>query len=185
MRHFDFLDTARRSALFHRLPQYVSGEGDRRLLATGLGATLYAPGTRADLPADALRQGAAGVAAMVFCLEDAIADDEVDAAEGNVIAALRTLGSVSPHAVPMLFVRVRDESQLRRIVAALGSRSSALAGFVLPKFGEEHGEGQLEAVEASSGLLGRRLWAMPVLETPEVIFRESRTDALLAIRRLI
>src|ERR1700712_5003698 len=116
MRHFAFLDDARRAELFHRLPGYVAPEGDRLQIATGLGATLYSPGTRADLAADARRQAAAGVASMVFCLEDAVADDEVDGAEKNVIAALMALSNVPRGELPLIFVRVRDQPQLSRIV---------------------------------------------------------------------
>ncbi len=184
MRHFAVLDEARRSTLFHRLPCSIAPDADRLSIATGLGATLYAPGTRGDLVAVALRRAAAGVTSMVFCLEDAIADDEVDAAEANVIASLRTLSSVAPDQRPMVFVRVRDEAQLHRIVATVQGRADALAGFVLPKFGEQDGAAQLEAVEAGSERLGRRLWAMPVLESPEIIYRETRVDTLLAVRRL-
>lgn len=190
MRHFAFLDDARRAELFHRLPEYVAPDGDRRQLATGLGATLYAPGTRRDLAADVRRQAAHGVASMVLCLEDAVSDDEVDGAEHNVIAALMALSTVPAGELPMVFVRVRNEAQLRRIVRTLAPRTgqhraAALAGFVLPKFSEETGAAQLEAVEAASERLGRRLWAMPVLETPDIIYRETRVDALLAVRRLL
>jgi citrate lyase beta subunit len=185
MRHYAFLDDDRRVELFHRLPEHVAPDGDRRQVATSLGATLYSPGTRVDLAADARRQGRAGVTSMVFCLEDAIADDEVDGAEQNVIAALMALSKVPDGELPLIFVRVRDAAQLTRIVATLGARASALAGFVLPKFSEETGPAQLEAVEAASERLGRRLWAMPVLETPEIIYRETRVDALLAVRRLL
>src|SRR4051794_27406285 len=184
MRHFALLDEARRSTLFHRRPEPVGPDSDRLLLATALGATLYAPGTRGDLVAVALRQAALGVTSMVFCLEDAIADDEVALAEGNVIASLRRLSSVAADQRPLVFVRVRDEAQLNRIVATVQGRSAALAGFVLPKFGEQDGASQLEAVQAGSERLGRRLWAMPVLESPEIIYRETRVDTLLAVRRL-
>src|SRR4051812_33196395 len=125
MRHFAFLDEARRSTLFHRRPEPVGPDSDRLLLATALGATLYAPGTRGDLVAVALRQAALGVTSMVFCLEDAIADDEVAVAEGNVIASLRRLSSVAADQRPMVFVRVRDEAQLNRIVATVRGRSGA------------------------------------------------------------
>lgn len=184
MRHFAFLDDARLEELFLLRPGIVPADDDRLRIATALGATLYAPGTRRDLAADARRQGAAGVVSMVFCLEDAIADDDVETAERNVVAALRSLAD-APDQLPMIFVRVRDEPQLTRIVADVADRPVALAGFVLPKFGEESGAAQLEAVEAASERIGRRLWAMPVLETPEIIYRETRVDALLAIRRLL
>jgi citrate lyase beta subunit len=185
MRHFAFLDEVRRTALFHRLPGAIAPDADRLSIATALGATLYAPGTRTDLVPVALRQAAAGVTSMVFCLEDAIADDEVAAAEGNVIASLRTLSSFVDDQWPLVFVRVRDEAQLTRIVAAVAGRSDSLAGFVLPKFNEQEGASQLDAIEAASERLGRRLWAMPVLESPEIIYRETRVDALLAVRRLL
>src|SRR4051794_18579663 len=184
MRHFAFLDETRRSALFHRRPETVEPDSDRLRIATALGATLYAPGTRGDLVAVALRQAALGGTSMGFCLEDAIADDEVAAAEGNVIASLRTLSSVAADQRPLVFVRVRDEAQLNRIVATVQGRSEALTGFVLPKFGEQEGPSQLEAVEAASERLGRRIWAMPVLESPEIIYRETRVETLLAVRRL-
>jgi citrate lyase beta subunit len=185
MRHYAFLDDDRRSALFHRQPEDVGPDAERLQIATALGATLYAPGTRQDLAGDARRQAANGVTSMVFCLEDAVADDEVAEAETNVVGALRDLAASPAVLLPLVFVRVRDEQQLTRIVARLGALSTALAGFVLPKFGEECGQAQLEAVEAASEHLGRRLWAMPVLETPEIIYRETRIETLIAVRRLL
>jgi citrate lyase beta subunit len=185
MRHYAFLDDDRRSTLFHRQPEDVGPDSERLQIATALGATLYAPGTRADLASDARRQAGNGVTSMVFCLEDAVPDDAVAEAETNVVLALRELAASPPALLPLVFVRVRDEGQLTRIVARLGTLSTALAGFVLPKFGEESGQAQLEAVEAASERVGRRLWVMPVLETPEVIYKESRVEALVAIRRLL
>ncbi|MDQ1648191.1 MAG: hypothetical protein QOG60_248 [Frankiaceae bacterium] len=185
MRHYAFLDDDRRSALFHRQPEDVGPDAERLQIATALGATLYAPGTRQDLAGDARRQAANGVTSMVFCLEDAVADDEVAEAETNVVRALRDLAASPAVLLPLVFVRVRDEQQLTRIVARLGALSTALAGFVLPKFGEECGQAQLEAVEAASERVGRRLWAMPVLETPEIIYRETRIETLIAVRRLL
>ena len=131
MRHFAFLDDARRAELFHRLPGYVAPEGDRLQIATGLGATLYSPGTRADLAADARRQAAAGVASMVFCLEDAVADDEVAVAETNVVRALRELAASPPALLPLIFVRV---PRARRSTASRPARwrTSSLATSSIP-----------------------------------------------------
>ncbi|MBL7499842.1 HpcH/HpaI aldolase/citrate lyase family protein [Frankia sp. CNm7] len=189
MRHFAFLDAAATDALFHCPPQEISAADERRLVATALGATLYAPGTRPRLADDVRRQLAAGVASMVLCLEDAIADHEVPAAEANVVLALNELGDSPPAAGEspgLLFVRVRAAEQIPALVAGLTPAAAALlAGFVLPKFVEDTGEVALDAVLRAGDDLGRPLWAMPVLESPEVINRESRLETLLGVRRLL
>lgn len=189
MRHFPFLDSAASDALFHLPPAEITRGADRRLVATALGATLYAPGTRLRLADDVRRQSAAGVASMVLCLEDAIADHEVAAAEANVVHALNQLGDDPPilgDGPGLLFVRVRAAEQIPALVAGLSaSATDLLAGFVLPKFVEDSGEVALEAVLRAGDEVGRPLWAMPVLESPEVINRETRLETLLGVRRLV
>jgi citrate lyase beta subunit len=85
----------------------------------------------------------------------------------------------------MVFVRVRTAEQIRLVSDRIGTAHDVLTGFVLPKFTDESGRDALEAVVAASERLGRRLYAMPVLESPEMIFAESRTESLLAARRLV
>lgn len=61
-----------------------------------------------------------------------------------------------------------------------------LSGFVLPKFDENRGIAFLEAVaeaEAACGL--PRLYAMPVLETPDLLHLETRALALAGISRTV
>ncbi|ETA01798.1 ATP/GTP-binding protein [Frankia sp. CcI156] len=189
MRHFAFLGPETVDALFLRPPEDITVNDDRHLLATALGATLYAPGTRPRLASDVCRQTAAGVTSMVLCLEDSIADTEVAAAEANVVAALRALAAEPPWAagaMPLLFVRVRAVGQIPDLVDRLGPAGvGCLAGFVLPKFAEEGGEAAMEAVLRASETVGRPLWTMPVLESPQVINRETRVEALSAVRRLV
>jgi citrate lyase beta subunit len=189
MRHFAFLDPAARDALFHRPPAEIDRHGERQLVATALGATLYAPGTRPRLADDVRRQTAAGVASMVLCLEDAIADDEVPAAQANVVRALNELGDAPPSAGDgpgLLFVRVRAAEQIPALVAGLTPDAArVLAGFVLPKFVEDSGEVAMAAVLRACDTVGRQLWAMPVLESPEVMNRETRLESLLGVRRLV
>jgi citrate lyase beta subunit len=61
-----------------------------------------------------------------------------------------------------------------------------LTGFVLPKFGDDGiGTGYLEAVVEASARIGRRLLVMPVLESREIAFAESRLAALVGVRQLL
>lgn len=185
MRHFDFLSDLDRDRLFLRSPQHIGPDDDINLLAVALGATLYSPATRPRLAADIIKRAAHGVMSIVACLEDAIADEDLAVAEKNLVAQLRAYGAEVAAQRPLIFVRVRSAHQIPMIVNGLGEHVHLLTGFVLPKFTEETGPPFLDAVTEASTHIRRRLFAMPVLESPEVIFSESRTDVLLGVRRLL
>jgi citrate lyase beta subunit len=184
MRHFAFLDAAERDRLFLRPPRDFDVGADAGQLGIALGATLYCPATRPRLADDIVRRARSGVVSLVVCLEDSVPDDDVPWAEQNTVVALRNLAG-RPAELPMIFVRVRRVEQIAMLMAALGDAQQALTGFVIPKFNEDNGGSYLDAVVEASEQVGRRLLAMPVLESAEIGFVESRLDALLGARRLI
>ncbi len=184
MRHFDFLDAADRARLFFRAPENFGTGSDVELLAVGLGATLYSPATRPRIAADLMRRAAQGVTSFVVCLEDSIADTEVDDAQVNVIAQLRELGE-SGRDLPLIFVRVRTPCQIPLIVDQLGASQRVLTGFVVPKFSDSNGPAYLDAVAAASDRAGRTLLTMPVLESKDVVYAENRITNLLSIRDVL
>jgi len=184
LRHFAFLDDDDVARLFHRAPEPVDLDGGARGVAHALGATLYSPATRPSLVSDLVRARRLGVLASVICLEDSIPDSEVVAAQAHTVDTLRRLSEGDDEA-PLTFVRVRTVEQVEQVAVGLGSAHTALAGFVLPKFAAAGGASYLEAVRGASALLGRRLWSMPVVETPATIHVESRVDELVGIRELL
>ena len=184
MRHFEFLRKAEHSRLFARPPQPFALDDDPERLGVALGATLYCPATRPQLAADIRRRAAEGVVSVVVCLEDSVADADLADAERNAITQLKELGS-SDGPVPMVFVRVRKVEQVPMLLAALGEQVGVLTGFVIPKFSEENGSAYLDEVVAASDALGRRLLVMPVLESSELSFVETRVSSLLGARRLL
>lgn len=187
MRHFDHIDAARRKHLFHRHPRPFDRHDDPAVLAVALGATLYSPATRPVLADDVLRSARRGVKSMVLCLEDAIGDDEVEAAEANLVAQLRLLhGTVGDGAeVPLLFIRVRYPRQIGDLIGRLGDAAALVSGFVLPKFTPATGGAFLDAVEDTAQRSGLRLLAMPVIESPEAVYAETRTEMLHEVARLL
>lgn len=158
-------------------------ESDRRLISIALGATLYVPATRADLASVIVKRSAEGVTSMVIDLEDAVADTEEEQALRATVDALSELAALR-WAKVFLFVRVRSTEHIETIVAAL-PEGHCLAGFILPKFEAGSGATALDAVAAAEKLTGRKLFAMPVLETPSIVHRETRDGELLAIRDLL
>lgn len=187
MRHFDHIDAARRKHLFHRHPRPFDRHDDPAVLAVALGATLYSPATRPVLADDVLRSARRGVKSMVLCLEDAIGDDEVEAAEANLVAQLRLLhGTVGDGPeVPLLFIRVRYPRQIGDLIGRLGDAAALVSGFVLPKFTPATGGAFLDAVEDTAQRSGLRLLAMPVIESPEAVYAETRTEMLHEVARLL
>ncbi|GAA1263532.1 HpcH/HpaI aldolase/citrate lyase family protein [Kitasatospora nipponensis] len=196
MRHFGQLGEDVRRRLFLTEPEPFDRQGAAATLATALGATLYSPATRPTLAQDIRRQAAAGVTSMVLCLEDAIADREVEAAEANLVAQLRELagegegegegGSAGESVeLPLLFVRVRTPGQIGDLTGRLGSAVRLLSGFVLPKFTEDLGAAFLEQLAEAEIASGQRLFGMPVLESPELAHLESRRAHLLGVADLL
>jgi citrate lyase beta subunit len=186
VRHFAYLTDDERDRLFAVPPGTVTPASPRATLALALGATLYSPGTRPALDVDAARAAAIGATSMVWCLEDAIPHAEVAAAEANVVATLHRIHERGcGEDLPLLFVRVREAAQIHRVAAAAGPALSRLTGFSLPKAtGAGLGE-MLAAVAAVSAGCVHPLYAMPILETPDVAWSESRAAALAAVAEVL
>ncbi|MFJ6940814.1 HpcH/HpaI aldolase/citrate lyase family protein [Streptomyces sp. NPDC101132] len=184
MRHFGHVSPAVRKDLFHQEPVEFDAGSPARTLAAALGATLYSPATRPRLADDVRKQAARGVVSMVLCLEDSISDGEVVGAEENLVRQFADLDAAGGE-VPLLFIRVRVPEQIPDLTARLGPAVRHLAGFVLPKFTEERGEAFLEALTRAEAVCDRRLYAMPVLESPELLHLETRAAALAGIFRTV
>ncbi|MBI9115781.1 HpcH/HpaI aldolase/citrate lyase family protein [Sanguibacter suaedae] len=184
MRHFATLSASEIDRLFFRAPEDFGTDSDPHVLAMALGATLYSPGTRPRLAEDIAKRAAAGVVSVVVCLEDSISDDDVPAAERNVVAQLRAYAQTGATG-PLVFVRVRNPEQIPLVADGLGEHLGILAGFVVPKFLQDNGIEYLEAIEAVNARSGRRLYAMPVLESPTLAFAETRSTELAGIQTVL
>ncbi|MFE3546308.1 HpcH/HpaI aldolase/citrate lyase family protein [Nocardia sp. NPDC059177] len=184
LRHFRQLQGPRSRELFLVEPEPLAGSADRELLATALGATLYVPATRPDLAATIRRRAARGVCSMVIDLEDAVADHQVDAAKQHAVDTLDLLAhSRDPN--PLLFVRVRDPQTVTELADRLGDGAEVLTGFVFPKFDAVTGPDYLAALDAAGRTLGRRVYGMPVLESANLVHRQTRDEQLAAIADLL
>ncbi|WP_405934856.1 HpcH/HpaI aldolase/citrate lyase family protein [Streptomyces longwoodensis] len=191
MRHFGHIAPEVRRRLFHHEPCTFTADSPARLLSAALGATLYSPATRPRLADDVVKQGANGVVSMVLCLEDSIGDEDVPAGEENLVRQFADLdgrtagGGRADVELPLLFIRVRTPEQIPDLVGRLGPAVRLLSGFVVPKFTGERGVPFLEALAVAEAACGRRLFVMPVLESPELLYRESRVETLEGIFRAV
>jgi citrate lyase beta subunit len=140
----------------------------------GLGATLYAPATRADLIAILTRHKLPHLRSVIICTEDAIHDHELPVALDNVEQAL-------PHCSkqgPAVFIRVRNAQVLKRVINMPGI--THIEGIVWPKATPNNVPLLAELVADQP-----RLWVMPTLETADAFDRRRLETLREALRQLI
>lgn len=191
MRHFNYLTEESVKDIFYREPMNFTKESSKELLALSLGATLYMPGTRSAICSEIIAQKHDGLVSMVIDLEDAVSDKEVEQAEMNVIIQLQQLsdsidlGTCNVDDLPLIFIRVRSYLQMKHVADNLGKALSVLTGFVFPKFTRLNGSEYLTALHEINEKYSIRLYGMPILESPEVIYKESRITELIGIKKLL
>lgn len=190
MKFFTYFYENELEALFFQKPNEFNKYSDRELLSYGLGATLYMPATRPNIHQDLLSKKHEGLTSLVIDLEDAVSDNETENAEVLLVQELQKLYSVisknyvTSDDLPLMFIRIRNLEQLKRIKEQLGSVIQLLTGVVLPKFNAESGEELLEEVSNIHNEYNP-FYAMPILESDKIIQKETRLTELLAIKHML
>ena len=177
-------------ATFFKAPESFEKDSPREILAYALGATLYMPGTRETIADDITSKKNAGLASTVFCLEDSIGDSEVPAAESNIITQVKKIYMALNHQVidladlPLIFIRVRNPEQILKLIEGMEDSSKLVTGFIFPKFTSESYR-YFEILKSLNDQATGPYYGLPIIESSEVIYRESRLENLLEIKRLV
>ncbi len=176
---------------FLKEPEEFSKYSDRQFLRFCLGATMYMPGTK-NFTERILNSELPYLTTMVFCFEDACPADMVLEAEANVLETLETLsaaideGKIGYHNLPLIFCRVRTPEQFDRFCSKLTKhQSKVLAGFNFPKFNTHNGERYFSRLLKLNNDLNEILYGMPIIEDPEVAFKETRLSELIGIKTIL
>jgi citrate lyase beta subunit len=194
LRHFDYLSREQEREVFFRSPLPFGRSSGKEIVSYAAGTALYSPATRRTLAEDMLHRKHEGLVSMVFDLEDAIGDGEVEAAEESLLQQLFLLdsyvkvGMLPEEDVPLLFIRVRSPEQLEKLIGMLEERVGWITGFFFPKFTPDNGRAYFQILadynrhkpdEAPT------LFGSPILESDPVIYKEQRVETLLAIREIL
>lgn len=175
---------------FYKQPQSFDNKSPRATLSYSLGATLYMPGTRMTIAKDIISQKNIGLSSCVFCLEDSIGDSEVPLAEVNISTQVKLIHEgvkkqvIEPGNLPLMFIRVRNPEQILSMMEGMGESAEIITGFIFPKFTSE----SLRYFEALQGIQdhsSRTIYGMPIIESPQIIYRESRLNELLETKKLL
>ncbi|MDO5309840.1 MAG: HpcH/HpaI aldolase/citrate lyase family protein [Planctomycetia bacterium] len=172
-------------------PENFDKHTDRELLQYCLGATMYMPGTK-DFAPKILSCAMPDLTTIVLCFEDACPEDQVPAAEENVHKLLATVtdavdsGQLSADRVPLIFVRIRNLDQFKHFTSALTKHEArSLCGINFPKFNAENGYEYYAYLKDLNERLDEILYGMPIIEDPEVAYKETRMSELTGIKRIL
>lgn len=190
MKHFKRLSISEIDDIFYIAPSEFSKDSAKELLSNALGATMYTPATKEDIADKLINSVYEGLTSNVLCLEDAIGDDEVEFAIKNLYKQMDILNTaintdkVNASNLPILFIRVRSTDQLRSLLVNF-SKLKPICGFNIPKFTSDNGREYLRLIKKCNEKNNTRFYAMPILETPEIIYQESRISELTRIKAIV
>lgn len=190
LQRFGHLDPATREGLFAQLPRSPKQARTAAEVGVSLGAVLYTPATQPQLAERLVRGYWPGLTAVVICLEDAIADEELELGQRQLDDTLRQVarqvenGRIS-ESLPFLFVRVRSPEHLEELLLRWGPLADHLDGIVLPKVNTETATAYFSLLRSVQTSHGRPLWGLPILEGPETAYQERRLATLLELRELL
>ncbi|KRN63947.1 hypothetical protein IV70_GL003076 [Carnobacterium maltaromaticum DSM 20342] len=201
MQHFNFLTQEEENQIFYKKPQPINIQQDRSLamisasekarIANSLGAVLYMPGTREDI-AQIITKSRYSATTYILCLEDSIGDVSLEIAEENLLNQLRqiqeykkTQSQREQDKLPMIFIRIRTPQHLADFGEKLGTLANEVNGFALPKADNRNLEDYLVTLIQVAEKADTWLWAMPILESKELMVRQTRESELNKIYALL
>ena len=164
---------------------------DREMLRYCLGATMYMPGTK-DFLQPILTRKYPGLTSMVMCFEDSCKEELVPEAERNAVNLLDTLdlelkkGTVKYDDIPLIIFRVRNLQQFKHFSSMLKPEHIHLiTAFNFPKFNMGAGEAYFEHLEYLNRKFGEIIYGMPILESKEMAYLESRVSELTGVKEIL
>lgn len=181
---------------FEKLDMVMQGielniETPKEILQYAVGALLYTPASYPKIVETLLEQTYPDLKSWAFCLEDSLTDQAADQAAEQLIASLKRLadalknGQCSPDQLPLMFIRVRSAQQMALLFDCLADIDWLLCGFIAPKFERSNMEAYTDVLRQINTHSHHPLYLMPILESPAIIYKESRLTELQAIKKTL
>ncbi len=184
MRYFDFFNREKQEELFFIPPGDFDKYTKKEILEHALGALLYFPAIKPGIVK--VVQENSDIKSIVFCLEDAIGDNQVAQAQKVLLLELKELkklySSTEFAFLPLMFIRVRSPEHLYEVIHEFSEVHDLLTGFIFPKFDTKVAESYFKIFNRLKETCTSPIYACPTLEGAEIIERERRLEALKYLR---
>lgn len=167
-------------------PKEYNKNSNKEILQFAVGGLLYSPATNRKIAEDIISRKRPDLHSICLCLEDAIGDDMVEQAERSLKMTLSEIASainknkISINDIPLIFVRVREPKQIKRLLSICGKEAfSVLSGFSLPKFDKSNCIAYLDNFNDVNSQMNDSLYIMPIIESKNVMYKQMRMEQLM------
>ncbi|KGM95093.1 citrate lyase subunit beta [Clostridium novyi A str. 4552] len=176
--------------VFFMEPNEILKTTSKKYLELAIGANLYIPAIKEGIMEIILRKKYKNLNSLTICMEDSIPAEKVAEAEKNVFSILNKLKDyidskrIESNILPLIFIRVRNLEQFKKIVNRK-EELSILTGIIFPKFNSSNGEKYLDVLKELNKDINNKIYGLPILESKKIIYKESRVEELLKIKKLL
>ena len=189
MEHFNYLES---KEFFYKKPSNFNKYSSKETLKFSLGAMLFMPSIMENLLDKIVEKKLGGASSIIICFEDSINDEDVEKGEQNVLRFLEELEKLiinkelNQFDLPLIFFRVRNETQFISITNQMRtSFFKFITGFVFPKFTSKNANRYLCILNNICSENKELLYFIPILETEEVMYKESRLNELNSLKLIL
>ena len=176
---------------FYKLPSDFNKYSNKNFLKYALGANLYMNSLK-DIYSKIMNGDFKNIASITICFEDSVRESDLKICEDNTIIILDKLYNslrnkeINFEDIPLIFMRVRNINQFIDFSSRLSKHHAPLiSGFVFPKFNAENAIEYLEHTRKLSNLFNEIFYVMPILESENIIYKETRMAELIIIKDIL
>ncbi len=150
-----------------------------------VGPLLYCPANNKSVAGHIIEQRFGSGFSLALCLEDTIPDAYVEEAEhilAHTLLCLYRQTMEQSFFLPKIFIRVRRSQQVQRLMHLLQESMSIVTGFIFPGFSPDNADDHIHAVISANERSKRRLYMMPIYESPCLVDLRSRYEILYSLK---
>ena len=176
MKYFNYIEDEKLDQIFYKKPQEFDKNTEKDILKYSLGAFLYIPANKYNQIYKSVLEQDEHPKPLAICLEDAIGEFGEKEAIENLEIVLSDLSSqvfYKLDKLPLIFIRVKDGEQLKKIKDILIKNRDFITGIIIPK-----ATGVL--VKAFIGILDSLglddMYVIPIIESSDFIYKEVKEN---------
>ena len=176
MKYFNYIEKEKLERIFYKKPQEFDKNSNKDILKYALGAFLYVPANKYNQIYKNVVNQEKEAKPLAICLEDAIGEfGEKEAIESLelVLDDLSKQVFCKLDKLPLIFIRVKNIDQLKKIKNILIKNKEFITGIIIPK-----ANGVL--LKAFVGILNSfgldNLYIIPIIESSHFIYKEIKEE---------